>query len=82
MTGFDRIRAVAEAGGLSGLRLGILIEQDHIQQRLVNLDAIVVFDKAEFAKSIHEKLTRERVVPINSATAFCEVSERAQIPFR
>ena len=55
MTGFDRIRAVAEAGGLSGLRMGILIEQDHIQQRLVNLDAIVVFDKAEFAKSIHEK---------------------------
>jgi len=64
------------------LPLGEFFVQDHIEHLLVNLDAIVVFDKAEFAKSIHEKLTRERVVPINSATAFCEVSESAQIPFR
>src|ERR1017187_10071717 len=32
-----------------------LIKQDHIQQRLVNLDAPVVYDETELAKSIHEE---------------------------
>jgi len=32
-----------------------LIVQDHIQQRLVNVDATVVFDKPQLAKAIHEK---------------------------
>ena len=35
--------------------LGQLIEQDHIEQRLVYLNAAVVIDKAEFAKAIHEE---------------------------
>jgi hypothetical protein len=35
--------------------LGQLIEQDHIEQRLVYLDAAVVIDKAELAKAIHEE---------------------------
>jgi hypothetical protein len=35
--------------------LGEFFVQDHIEQRLVNLDAFVVFDKAEFAKSIYEE---------------------------
>ena len=29
--------------------------KDHIEQRLVNLDAPVVFDKAELAKTVHKK---------------------------
>ena len=35
--------------------LGQLIEQDHIEQGLVNLDAAVVADKAKFAEAIHEE---------------------------
>ena len=35
--------------------LGELFVQDHIEQRLVNLDAPVVFDKAELAKTVHKK---------------------------
>jgi hypothetical protein len=31
------------------------MKQDRIQQRPVNFDAPVVFDKPEFAKSIHEE---------------------------
>jgi len=38
-----------------GITLGQLIKQDCIQQRFVNLDAPVVFDKPELAKSIHEE---------------------------
>jgi hypothetical protein len=40
---------------VSRVSLGHSIKQDHIQQRLVNLDASVVFDKTELAKSIHEE---------------------------
>ena len=29
--------------------------QDHIEQRLVNSDATVVFDKAELAEAVHEE---------------------------
>jgi hypothetical protein len=35
--------------------LGQLIEQDHIEQRLMHLDAAVVTDKAELAKAVHEE---------------------------
>jgi len=38
-----------------GVVLGQLIEQDHVEQRLVYLDAAVVVDEAEFAKAIHEE---------------------------
>ena len=31
------------------------IKQNRIQQRLVNLDAPVVFDKTEFAKAVHKE---------------------------
>jgi hypothetical protein len=32
-----------------------LIEQNHIEQRLVHLDAAVVIDKAELAKAVHDE---------------------------
>jgi len=32
-----------------------MTKQDRVQQRLVDLDAPVVFDKSKFAKSIHEE---------------------------
>jgi hypothetical protein len=32
-----------------------LIEQHHIQQRFVNVDAPVVLDKPEFTEAIHEE---------------------------
>ena len=35
--------------------LGELIVQNHIEQRLMDPDAAVVFDKAELAKVIHEE---------------------------
>ena len=37
------------------IAVGQLIEQDHVEQRLMYLDAAVVTDKAELAKAIHEK---------------------------
>jgi hypothetical protein len=38
----------------TGFLLGEMIVQNHINQRLMDPDATVVFDKAEFAKAIHE----------------------------
>jgi DNA topoisomerase I len=35
--------------------LGQLIEQHHIEQRLIHLDAAVVIDKAQLAKAIHKE---------------------------
>ena len=35
--------------------LGQSVKQDHAQERPVNLDVAVVFDKAELSKSIHEE---------------------------
>ncbi len=35
--------------------LGQLVEQDHIEQRLVHLDAAVVINKAELAKAVHKE---------------------------
>ena len=35
--------------------IGGMIVQHHVQQRPVNLDPSAVFDKPEFAKSIHEE---------------------------
>jgi len=32
-----------------------LIEQDHIEKRLMYLDAAVVFDEAELAKAVHKE---------------------------
>src|ERR1035438_6100253 len=40
---------------LLGIVLGQLIEEEHIEQRLMHLDAAVVGDEAELAKAIHEK---------------------------
>jgi hypothetical protein len=37
--------------------------QYHGQQRLVDCDSAVVFDEAQFPEFVHEKFTRERVVP-------------------
>jgi hypothetical protein len=39
----------------AGIPLGELIVQNHIEQRLVDTDAAVVFDEAELAKAIHEE---------------------------
>jgi hypothetical protein len=44
-----------EQGGFSGVFFRELIVQDDVEQRLVNADATVVFDEAEFAKAIHEE---------------------------
>jgi len=49
-----------------------LIEQDHVEQRFVDLDATVVIDKSSLRKRFMKKLTRERVVPIISARVSCE----------
>jgi hypothetical protein len=57
----------SEKEALTALCLDDLIVQYHIEQRLVNLDSGVVFNKAELTKAVHEKLTRDRVVPIISA---------------
>jgi hypothetical protein len=45
-----------------------LVVQNHVQQGIVDLDFSIVFDKAQFAKSVQKKLTRDRVVPIISAS--------------
>src|ERR1017187_10244555 len=39
----------------TGFLLGEMIVQNHIDQRPMDLNATVVFDKAEFAKAIHEE---------------------------
>jgi hypothetical protein len=44
------------------------IVKDDIQKRAVNLQPAVVVDVAEFAEPVHEKVTRERVVPMISAS--------------
>jgi hypothetical protein len=44
-----------------------LVVQDHVQQRVTDFYFSVVLDIAQFAKFIHEKLTRDLVVPIISA---------------
>jgi hypothetical protein len=45
--------------------------QNRVEQRLVNPNAAVVIDVAELPEAIHEKLTRDRVVPIISARVVC-----------
>ena len=40
---------------LPGVLLWQLVEKDHIEQRLIHLDAAVVTDKPELAKAIHKK---------------------------
>jgi hypothetical protein len=35
---------------------GHSIQQNRVQQRLVNLDAALVFDEAEFAKAVHQEV--------------------------
>jgi hypothetical protein len=45
----------AEDRGLSRVVVWQLIEQHHIQQRFVNVDAPVVLDKPEFTEAIHEE---------------------------
>lgn len=42
-------------GGFLRVMARQLIEQDHIKQRLVDLDAAAIADKAEFAKTIHKE---------------------------
>jgi hypothetical protein len=45
-----------------------LVVQNHVQQGIMDLKFSVVFDEAQFAEFVHEKLTRDRVVPIISAS--------------
>jgi hypothetical protein len=47
--------------------LGLLV-QNHVQQGTVDFNLAVVINKTQFPKSVHEKLTRDRVVPIISAS--------------
>jgi hypothetical protein len=42
--------------------------QDRTQQRIVNLDVPVLVDETQLAELVHERLTRDRVVPIISAS--------------
>ena len=46
---------------ISGLSYKITFDKE-----LMDLDFSVVFDKTQFAEFVHEKLTRDRVVPIIS----------------
>ena len=48
-------------------RISVLVVQDHVQERAVNLDGAVVFDEPSFRNRFMKKLTRDRVVPIISA---------------
>jgi hypothetical protein len=45
-----------------------LVVQNHVQQGIMDFQFSVVFDKTQFAEFVHEKLTRDRVVPIISAS--------------
>jgi hypothetical protein len=49
-----------------------LVMQHHRQQRFVNLDFAVVFDKASLRNLFMKKLTRDRVVPTISASVSWE----------
>jgi hypothetical protein len=42
-------------GGFLRVVVRQLIEQDHIQQRLMHLDAAVITDKSELAKTVHKE---------------------------
>src|ERR1700685_293689 len=42
-------------GRFLGILLGWLIVKNHVEKRLIDLDAAVVIDKAELAKAIHEE---------------------------
>ena len=44
-----------------------LVVQNDVQQRVTDFQFSVVFDIAQFAELVHEKVTRDRVVPIISA---------------
>jgi hypothetical protein len=46
---------MVEILNLRVLIVGRLIVQNHIEQRLMDSDAAVVFDKAKLAKPVHEK---------------------------
>ena len=54
LTRFARA-GVLKRGALTALCVQRFIVQNHIQQRLVDPDATVVFDEAELAKTVHEK---------------------------
>ena len=43
--------AVCDSGQYSSLS----VVEDHVEERLMNPDAAVVLDKAQFAKAVHEK---------------------------
>jgi hypothetical protein len=44
------------------------VVQHDAQEGLVNLDAAVVIDEAEFPELVHEEIYTERVVPTISAS--------------
>jgi hypothetical protein len=46
--------------------------QDNIQEGRVDVQPAIVLNEAQFFEFIHEKLTLERVVPIISASIFCD----------
>jgi hypothetical protein len=53
--------------------IGQSIMQNHIEQRLVHMDASVVFNKAHLAEAVHEEADLDRVVPIISARVSCVI---------
>jgi hypothetical protein len=46
--------------------------QDDAQESRVDLEATVMFDETEFLNLFMKKFTRDRVVPIISASISCE----------
>jgi len=54
-------------GSIRPLEAGIVVK-NHVQQGIVDLKVAVVVDKAKLAELVHEKLTRDRVVPTISAS--------------
>jgi hypothetical protein len=46
--------------------------EDDTQERIIDVDLAVVLDEAQFPEFVHEKLTRDRVVPIISGRISCD----------
>ena len=66
---------------------GSLLVQDNTQEGRIDVDLAVVLDEAQFLNLFMKKLTRERVVPIISASIACDTlgstfCGRSCLPYR
>jgi hypothetical protein len=62
--GLSRCSTARRLAEMAGGGICPSVVQDHVQQRAVDAQTAVVFDKPELAEFVHKKLTRDRVVPI------------------